>query len=203
MKQSQKSIRVQVGPVGLGDIGEAHARLSRTVLAALDVKEGDPIQVVADNQSMLLRAYAAGAEDDGLELVRLDGTQCRRLGIDVGSTVVVRRYDSRTAERVRLVAIGDLTDVNLPLDEIRSALAERPVVVGDTVTVTPTRRTFDAHVNLLGLTLAGVSGSVADAEGVLLRVAETTPTGVVVVDDATYIEVRHAAAGSDDDAELA
>lgn len=199
MRQWEKSVRVQVGPASLEDVGEARARLSRTVLAALDVKEGEPVQVAADNQSMLLRAYPAGAEDDGLDLVRLDGTQCQKLGVDVGGTVVVRRYDRRIAERVRLVAIGDLTDVNLPLDEIRSALAERPVVVGDTVTVTPTRKTFDAQVNLLGLTLAGFTGSVADAEGVLLRVAETTPAGVVIVDDATQIEVRHAAAAASDD----
>lgn len=198
MRESQ-SVRVQVGPAALEDVGEAHARLSCTVLAQLGVKEGEPVQVVAGGQSMLVRAYPAGSEDDGLNLVRLDGTQCRRLGVDVGGTVVVRRYDNRIAERVRLVAIGDLADVNLPLDEIRSALADQPVVVGDTVRVTPTRKTFDAQVNLLGLNLAAVTGSVADAVGLLLRVAETTPAGVVTVDDATQIEVRHAAAGSDDD----
>jgi transitional endoplasmic reticulum ATPase len=201
MKQSENGVRVQVGPAGLEDVGEARARLSRTVLAALGVKEGEPVQVATDDQSMLLRAYPAGEEDDGLDLVRLDGTQCRRLGVDVGGTVVVRRYDRRIAERVRLVAIGDLADVDLPLHEIRTALAERPVVVGDTVSVTPTRKTFDAQLNLLGLTLAGVTGSVADAEGLLLRVAETTPRGVVTVDDETQIDIRHAAASpSDDDA---
>jgi transitional endoplasmic reticulum ATPase len=198
MKQAHKSMRVQVGPVGLADVGEDRARLSRTVLAALGVNEGDAVQVLADDQSMLLRAYAAGAEDDGLNLVRLDGIQRRKLGVDVGATVVVGRYSSPVAERVRLVAIGDLAHLSLPLDEIRSALAERPVVVGDSVRVTPSRKTFDAQVNLLGLTLAGVTGSVADADGVLLRVADTTPAGVVAVDDATQIEIRHAAAADDD-----
>jgi transitional endoplasmic reticulum ATPase len=199
----RKSVRAKVGPAGLRDVGEARARLSRTVLADLGLKEGELVQVAAGSQSMLLRAYAAGAEDDGLDLVRLDGAHCRTLGVDVGDTVVVRRYDSPLAERVRLVAIGDLADVELSLDEIRSALAERPVVVGDTVTITPTRKTFDAQVSLLGLNLADVTGSVADAEGVLLRVAETTPAGVVSVDDSTQIEIRHAAVASDDDAEHA
>jgi transitional endoplasmic reticulum ATPase len=198
MKQALKSMRVQVGPVGLADVGEDRARLSRNVLAALGLNEGDAVQVLADDQSMLLRAYAAGAEDDGLNLVRLDGIQRRKLAVDVGATVVVGRYSSPVAERVRLVAIGDLAHLSLPLDEIRSALAERPVVVGDSVRVTPSRKTFDAQVNLLGLTLAGVTGSVADADGVLLRVADTTPAGVVTVDEATQIEVRHAAAADDD-----
>jgi transitional endoplasmic reticulum ATPase len=198
MKQALKSMRVQVGPVDLADVGEDRARLSRTVLATLGLNEGDAVQVLADDQSMLLRAYAAGVEDDGLNLVRLDGIQRRKLAVDVGATVVVGRYSSPVAERVRLVAIGDLAHLSLPLDEIRSALAERPVVVGDSVRVTPSRKTFDAQVNLLGLTLAGVTGSVADADGVLLRVADTTPAGVVTVDEATQIEVRHAAAADDD-----
>src|SRR5688572_24499537 len=118
MRQRERSVRVQVGPASLEDVGGARARISRTVLAALDVKEGEPVQVAADNQSMLLRAYTAGAEDDGLNLVRLDGTQCQKLGVDVGGTVVVQRYDSRIADWVRLVAIGNLADINLPLDEI-------------------------------------------------------------------------------------
>jgi translation initiation factor 2 gamma subunit (eIF-2gamma) len=89
-------------------------------------------------------------------------------------------------------ASGHFPAEDLPIDEIRGALAERPVVVGDTVKVTPTRKTFDVELNLLGLTVGGVTGAVNDAEGVMLRVAETTPPGVVNVDDATEIEVDHA-----------
>jgi hypothetical protein len=200
MAQRQDSVRVRVGAAGLDDVGGAQARLSRTVLDALGIKEGTPVRIAAGSNSILLHAYAAGDEDDGLYLVRLDATQRRRLGLEVGAAAVVQRHDGRTAARVELVGVGDLTDIDLPLDEIRKALAERPVVVGDTIRVTPARKSFDAQVSLLGLTLGGVSGSVADAEGVLLRVSATTPTGVVVVDRDTRIEVVHAeGAGSDDD----
>jgi transitional endoplasmic reticulum ATPase len=200
MAQRQDIVRVRVGAAGLDDVGGSRARLSRTVLATLGVKEGAAVRLAAGSRSVLLHAYAAGEEDDGLNLVRLDGTQRRRLGVEVGASVVVQRHDGRTAARVELVAVGDLTDIDLPLDEVRDALAERPVVVGDTIRITPTRKTFDAQVNLLGLTLAGVTGSVADAEGVLLRVSGTTPAGVVTVDKDTQIEVLHAeGADSDDD----
>jgi transitional endoplasmic reticulum ATPase len=200
MAQRQDTVRARVGAAGLEDVGGSQARLSRTVLGALGIKEGAPVLIAAGTRSVLLHAYAAGEEDDGLNLVRLDGTQRRRLGVDVGATVVVQRHDGRTAARVELVAVGDLADIDLPLDEIRAALGERPVVVGDTIRVMPARKSFDAQVNLLGLTLAGVTGSVADTEGVLLRVSGTTPAGVVTVDKDTHIEVLHAeGAGSDDD----
>ena len=185
-------VTVNVAAAGLEDVGEPRARVSRTLLEALGLEVGAPVRLVAGDRSVLLHAHPAGLEDDGLTLVRLDGTQRRRLGVEVGDTATLERYDGRKAERVRLVALGDLAEADLPMDELRSALAERPVVVGDTVKVTPTRKTFDAQVNVLGLTLAGVTGSVNDAEGVMLRVAETTPEGVVTVDDATAIEISQA-----------
>ena len=188
---------VRVAAAGLEEVGEPHARVSRTLLEAMGLEAGAPVRLVADDKAVLLRAHPAGLEDDGLSVVRIDGAQRRRLGVEVGDTAILERYDGRTAIRVRLVALGQLADVaDLPIDEIRRALAERPVLVGDTVRVTPTRKTFDAQVSLLGLTLAGVTGAVHDAEGVILRVTETTPRGVVTVDGATSIEID-AAPGDD------
>jgi hypothetical protein len=188
----QGPVRVHVAAAGLEDVGEPRARLSRTLLESLRLQEGAHIRLVAGERSVLLQASRAGLEDDGLDVVRLDGTQRRRLGVDVGDSVVVERYEGRRAERVCLVAVGRIAAADLPLKEIRGALTERPVVVGDTVKVTPTRKTFGAELNVLGLTVAGVTGAVNDADGVMLRVYETTPPGVVAVDDATQIDVRHA-----------
>ena len=190
--------RVRVAAAGFEDVGEPRARVSRTVLERLGLQPGAPVRIEAADKSVLLHAYPAGLEDDGLDVVRLDGTQRRKLGVDVGAVALLERYDGRTAERVCLVALGSLAEVDLPMDEIRRALAARPVVVGDKVKVTPTRKTFDAEVSLLGLTVAGVSGAVNDADGVLLRVAETQPSGVVSIGDATKIEITHAEARDGD-----
>ena len=192
--------RAHVAAAGLHDIGEPRARLSRTLLETLKLKDGAHVRLVADDRSILLNAVEGGAEDDGLDVVRLDGAQRRKLGVEVGDTVFVEPYDGRRAERICLVALGRIDEADLPIKEIRDALAERPVIVGDTVKVTPTRKTFDAELNVLGLTVAGVSGSVNDADGVMLRVTETTPPGVVTVDDETQLDVRHAdaLAGSKD-----
>jgi hypothetical protein len=183
-------VRVQIAAAGLDDVGEPRARVSRTLLEALHLEQGAPVRLVTAEKSVLLHALPAGVEDDGLDVVRIDGTQRRKLGVEVGDNAILERYDGRPAERITLVASEDLGHVDLPMHEIRSALAERPVVVGDTVKVTPMRKTFDAQVNLLGLTVAGVEGSVNDAEGVMLHVTETSPSGVVTVGDATKIDVR-------------
>jgi transitional endoplasmic reticulum ATPase len=194
-------LRAQVGAAGFDDVGEPRARLSRTTFAALGLEEGEPVRLSAGHESALLRAYPAGPEDDGLDLVRLDDAQRRRLGVGVGETVQVERYEGRTATRIRLVALGDLPRVDIELDEVRRALAERPVTVGDTILVSPGRRVFDAQLNLLGLTLGGITGSLASTDDVLLRVADTLPSGVVRVSDATQIEIVHAEAAMSDDGE--
>lgn len=196
---AQGPVTVNVAAAGLEDVGEPRVRVSRTLLQTLGLVVGTPVRLEAGGRSVVLHAHPAGLEDDGLNLVRLDGTQRRRLGVEVGDAAVLERYDGRKAERIRLVALGDLADADVHLGELRSALAERPVVVGDTVKVTPTRKTFDASVNVLGLTLAGVTGSVNDAEGVILRVAETTPDGVVMVDRDTAIEIDQARREATDD----
>jgi len=195
----QDHVTVHVAAAGLEDVGESRARVSRTLLQALGLEPGSPVRLATANKAVLLQVYAAGLEDDGLNIVRIDGTQRRRLGVEVGDTATLQRYDGRTAQRVCLVALGQIDDVDVPMADVRDALAERPVVVGDTVKVTPTRKTFDAQVNVLGLTLAGVTGSVIDAEGVLLRVSETTPRGVVTVDEATEIEIQHLGGGGGGD----
>lgn len=184
--------RAHVAAAGLEDVGEPRARLSRTLLKALGLQDGAHVRLVAGDRSVLLSALAGGVEDDGLDVVRLDGAQRRKLGVEVGDSVTIEPYDGRRAERVCLVALGRIEEADLPVKEIRDALAERPVIVGDTVKVTPTRKTFDAEVNVLGLTVAGVTGAVNDADGVMLRVSETTPAGIVTVDDATQLDVRHA-----------
>lgn len=184
--------RAHVAAAGLHDVGEPRARLSRTLLKTLNIQHGAHVRLVAGDRSVLLNALAGGVEDDGLDVVRLDGAQRRKLGVEVGDSVSIELYEGQRAERVCLVALGRLDEADLPVNEIRDALAERPVIVGDTVKVTPTRKTFDAQVNVLGLTVAGVTGSVNDADGVMLRVSETRPAGVVTVDDATQIDVRHA-----------
>lgn len=184
--------RAHVAAAGLHDVGEPRARLSRTLLEMLKLQDGAHVRIVAGDRFVLLNAVRGGAEDDGLDVVRLDGVQRRKLGVEVGDTVFVEPYEGRRAERICLVALGRLDEDDLPMKEIRDALAERPVIVGDTVKVTPTRKTFDAELNVLGLTVAGVTGAVNDADGVMLRVSETTPPGVVTVDETTQLDVRHA-----------
>jgi transitional endoplasmic reticulum ATPase len=187
-------VRLIVGDHRLQDIGEAVARLRDKGIAALALKSGDRVEVTGRTVTSKLVAPAlpAGPEDDGLDLIRLDGTQRRQLGVQIGERVEVRRHASTHAQHIRLIAIGDLHTVDLSTEEIRRALGDGQVAVGDTLTVTPNGRVFDARVSLLGIELASIAGSSSDTRAVVLRVVATRPEGVVAVTPATEIEVVQA-----------
>lgn len=184
-------VRLIVGDHRLQDVGEAVARLSDKGIAALALKPGDRVEVTGTSTLVAL-ALPAGPEDDGLDLIRLDGAQRRQLGVQLGERVEVRRHAPTHAQHIRLLAIGDLRSVDLSPEEIRRALGDGQVAVGDTLTVTPNGRVFDARVSLLGIELASIAGSSSDTNAVVLRVVATRPEGVVEVTPATEIEVVQA-----------
>lgn len=184
-------VRLIVGDHRPQDIGEAVARLSDKAIAALALTQGDRVEVTGASKLVAL-ALPAGPADDGLDLIRLDGAQRRQLGVQLGERVEVRRHAPTHAQHIRLIAIGDLRSVDLSPEEIRRALGERVVAVGDTLTVAPNGHVFDARVSLLGIELASIAGSSSGTNAVVLRVVATRPAGVVEVTPATEIEVVQA-----------
>jgi transitional endoplasmic reticulum ATPase len=192
MTGSTESVRLRVGDAKLEDVAEGRARLSPHIFRTLRLKQGDMVQV-GGKKHILAAALPAGAEDEGLDLIRLDGTQRLKLGVHVGDTVEVQRYDARAAQRVRLVTLGNSRALEMAPHEIRATLAEKSVIVGDTFSVAPDRRDFQAEVSVLGLRLVEFTGSSAGPNAVLVRVVETSPPGVVRITDETEIEVIPAA----------
>ena len=187
MNGRTEGVRLRVGDARLEDVAEGRARLSRELFPALGLKRGDRIRVTGEH-SILATALPGDPEDDGLELIRLDGTQRRKAGVPIGGTVEVQRHDVRPASKVQLVAVGDSDRFELSPDDLRRALAETPIITGDTVGVTPRRREFYAQVNLLGLNLAEIEGASSECGSVLFHVVSTTPAGVVQVTEHTEIE---------------
>ena len=188
MRGSKLGVRLHVADAKLEDVAEGRARISRESFDALQLSVDGLVKIVGQT-SLLARSHLAGVEDDGLELVRLDGSQRRDLGVRLGDIVEVRRYEATPARRVRLIALGSARSLELSPYDIRAALGTRPIVVGETLTVAPTRRDFEANVSVLGLSLVGVVGSSSGAHAAIVRVLETFPSGVVCLTDDTVIEL--------------
>src|SRR3989337_2341178 len=90
-------VPLTVGDARLRDVGEGIARLSNAAIAKLALRPGDRILIRAQSD-LIVQALPAGPEDDGLDLIRLDASERRQLGVDIGDAVDVRCCPARVAE---------------------------------------------------------------------------------------------------------
>ena len=193
MRGPESPVRLQVADARLEDVGEDRARVSSDRLAAIGAAEGDPIVLRNASSELQARVAASGPEDDGLDVVRLDGGQRHRLGVQLGDAIEARVRAIPTAAELRLVLLGTGGDHALSAAHLHESLDGHAVSVGETVAITPDRREFEAEVSVLGLNIAGIAGSSTDTDGALARVVATDPSGPVRIDEHTRIEIEHAA----------
>src|SRR5215216_2225186 len=111
METSGRTLRLTVADAALGDVTTGRARLSRHLFEALDLEAGDLIRIQRpDPGARAILATVVPAEDEGLDLVRIDGAQRRRAGVRVGDVVEVERHQLPAASFVRVMTVGTLSD---------------------------------------------------------------------------------------------
>ena len=158
-------------------------------MEALDLAEGELLRVHGA-QAILVTAFPSTPDDEGLDILRLDATERRKAGVEIGDVVEAERHEIPAATQIRLVLVGHSGSYEPTAEDLRPELAAQPVMTGDTVSLGQKRNQFDAHVSVLGLTVAEVEGSSAECGFMLARVVETVPSGVVQVSDETEIQLE-------------
>lgn len=183
------SLRLQVAGAKPQDVGTGTARLSRNALHTLRVEEGGIIEIRGKRltAALVLGAYP---EDEGLEVVRLDGLQRANAGIGIGDTVEARPALARAARRVQLAP----AQRNLRLvgsgDTLRQTLNRRPLVRGDVLSTSVYRRDTSSEGGIPeDLFRLFFEQPTFGLQEVRLQVLSTTPKGIVRIEPGTDIEL--------------
>ncbi len=179
--------KIQVANARPEDSGRGLAHVPRTLMQALGLTEGDVIEIVG-KQTTPARAVLPYREDEGLEIIRLDGLQRANAGVGSGDFVEVRRAESKPATRVVFAPAQQ----NLRLQGSGAALQRtfygRPLTQGDIVATAGQQRVgpqgLPANVRQM------VNAPAYALQEVRLLVVSTTPKGVVHIDENTEIELR-------------
>src|SRR5262245_8592121 len=100
-ERDQRGVRLQVAGARAPDVGNSIARLNRKTLQQLGLREGGVIEVVGKRATAAI-ALPPYPEDEGLEVIRLDGLQRANAGAGMGDTVEVRKAEVKPARRVVL-----------------------------------------------------------------------------------------------------
>src|SRR6186713_2412371 len=91
--------KLQVANARPEDSGRGLAHIPRVLMAALTLAEGDVIEIVGKSTTPA-RAVYPYPEDEGLEIIRIDGLQRANAGAGAGDFVEVRKVESKPAARI-------------------------------------------------------------------------------------------------------
>ena len=127
-----KTVRIQVANARSEDVGKGVARIARSAFTLLDIHEGEPIEIIGRRSTAAI-AVPPAPEDEGLEIIRLDGLQRANAGVSSGDFIEIRPADVRPARRVTLAPAQKHLRLEGSGDALRRTFYRRPLVAGDVI----------------------------------------------------------------------
>lgn len=186
MADSEISMRkLQVANARPEDSGRGLAHLPRAVMASLGLAEGDVIEIVG-KRSTPARAVMPYAEDEGLEIIRIDGLQRANAGAGSGEFVQVRKVESKPATRVVFAPAQQNLRLQGPANALKRTFLGRPLCQGDIVATAGQQRVDNIPPNVQQFLRAPAYA----LQEIRLAVIAASPKGVVHIDEHTEIELR-------------
>jgi len=147
------------------DVGHGKVRIDNETMQKLGITAGDFVEIQGKKMTVAV-AWPAYAEDQGEEIVRMDGLIRRNAGVALNEYVALKKADVKDAQAI----IFAPTDVRLSVDEefvsfVKRRFMDMPFVEGD-------------------MTLLSIFGS-----AVPLVVTRTRPHGPIKILETSHVQV--------------
>lgn len=160
-----KDIQLRVADARQRDVGHGKVRIDNDTMQKLGITAGDFVEIHGKKMTVAV-AWPAYAEDQGEEIVRMDGLIRRNAGVALNEYVALKKADVKEAQAI----IFAPTDVRLSVDEefvsfVKRRFMDMPFVEGD-------------------MTLLSIFGS-----AVPLVVTRTRPHGPVKILETSHVQV--------------
>ena len=186
--EQREGVRLQVANARAEDAGRGFARLSRSVFDRLGLNEGDPIEIAGGRTTTAL-AVGARSEDEGLDIIRLDGLQRANAQVGSGDFVEVRRAEVKPATRVVFAPAQQNLRLAGSAEALRRTFYRRPLIAGDVVSTSGHQRNPQSERMPPELRQL-MNAPVYSLQEIRLVVVSTAPKGLVVITEDTEIELR-------------
>jgi transitional endoplasmic reticulum ATPase len=180
-----KSRRVQVASLPPADSGRGFARLPDKLMDDLGLNEGDVIEIVG-KRSTAARAIRPYGEDEGIDIIRLDGLQRANAGVGSGDFVQVSKAESKPATRVVFAPAQPNVRLQGSAEALKRTFAGRPLVEGDTVATAGHQRInadMPEHIRQL------LNAPAFALQELRLVVVSAAPKGIVHIDGKTAVDL--------------
>ncbi len=181
-------LTLQVANMPPQDTGASIARISTKAMTKLGVREGELIELIGKRHTaaIAMRPYP---DDEGLNLIRLDGLQRVNAGATSGDHIEVRKAEVRPATKVVLAPAQKNLVLQGPGEALQRTFLHRPMVAGDVVSTSVQQRVRDPRAadpllrSVLDLPAYGL-------QEIRLVVVSTQPRGIVQMNEQTVVELR-------------
>ena len=180
-----RTIKLQVAAARQEESGHGIARLPKAALSRLGAMEGDVLEIVGKDTTVA-RAMLAYPEDEGLDVIRLDGLQRGNAEVGSGEHVQVRKAESRPAQRVVFAPAQQSMRLQGPGQALKRNFLGRPMIAGDLVATTGRQQVGDMPPQLSRM----FNTPAYALTQIRLNVVATTPKGIVHIDENTEVELR-------------
>jgi len=181
----QEPRRIQVANSRPEDSGRGFAHVPRALMAQLGLAEGDTIEIVG-KKTTPARAVYPYAEDEGLDILRIDGLQRANAGVGSGDFVQIRKAESKAATRVVFAPAQQNLRLQGSANAIKRTFFGRPLAQGDVVATAGHQRVDNADPGIRRF----VNQPAYALQEVRLAVVSATPRGIVHIDEDTEVELR-------------
>ncbi|MFM2301648.1 MAG: hypothetical protein RLZZ84_1384 [Pseudomonadota bacterium] len=182
---ADNAVKLQVAAARQEESGQGIARLPKSAMAALGVTEGDVVEI-AGKRITAARVLAPYPEDEGLDVIRLDGLQRANAEVGSGDHVQVRRAESRPAQRVVFAPAQREMRLQGPGQALKRNFFGRPLVAGDLVATTGQQQVRDMPPQVARM----LNAPAFALTQIRLTVVATVPKGLVHIDEETEVELR-------------
>ena len=181
-----KTTKLQVANLPPADSGRGVARLPAKLMESLGLAEGAVIEIIG-KRSTAARAIRHYGEDEGLDIIRLDGLQRANAGVGSGDYVEIEKAASKPATRVVFAPAQGNVRLQGSTAALQRSFEGRPITEGDIVATAGHQRVnadMPEHVRQL------LNAPAFALQEVRLAVVTTVPRGIVHIDDKTVVEMR-------------
>ncbi len=166
-------MKLTVKPLKQKDAGRGLAAIDRAAMEELDLENGDYIVIDSGESRAVARVWPGYPEDEGNGVVRIDGRLRQEADVGIDDTVEIESADVNPAKQITVALPQNLRIRGNIGPHIRDKLSGQAVTKGQNVPFS------------LGLgPLSSRSG-----QRIPLKIADTEPSGTVVVTDSTEITV--------------
>ncbi len=160
-----KEVQLRVADAKQRDVGHGKVRIDNETMQKLAITAGDFIEVHGKRTTVAI-AWPAYAEDQGQEIVRMDGLLRRNAGVALNEYITIKKAEVKDSQTIVFAP----TDVRLSVDEefvgfVKRRFMDMPFVEGD-------------------MTLLSIFGS-----AVPLIATRTRPHGPVKITESTVVQV--------------